>query len=130
MQEWLQGYLGGTISPHELTISYHIGDEFSGETDFQLGGDGTYALWSTVTRGRARRTFRGQVDHSEVRVLVQEFLDTEIWNVRHVQCIPGDDDPEAVIAVSAAKRGRRSRFGCQKSTGNQPLHGHNTSSWS
>ncbi len=34
-----------------------------------------------------------------VRVLVQAFLDTELWNVRHVQSIPGDDDPEAVIAV-------------------------------
>jgi hypothetical protein len=99
MQQWLQGYLDGTISPGELVIIYHIGDEFSGETDVQLHGDGAYRMWSTVTVGRARRAFTGQVSRSDVRAIVQALLSAQIWDVRHVRNIPGDDDPEAIIAV-------------------------------
>ena len=99
MRAWLQGYLAGQVPPAELTILYHIGDEFSGETDFRLRGDGAYTLWSTATSGRARRDFAGQVERGAVQEVARALIDARIWDVHHVRSLPGDDDPESRIAV-------------------------------
>lgn len=99
MKEWLQAYLDGKLSPDEIELLYHIGDDFSGETDFRLRGDGDFALWSTVTAGRARRDFAGRVDPEEVKIVARALLDAQLWTVQHLRSIPGEDDPEARIAV-------------------------------
>jgi hypothetical protein len=101
MREWLQAYLDGTLSPDDIAILYHVGDEFSGETDFRLHGDGVFSLWSTVTAGRARRDYTGRVDQKQVGDVARALLRGQVWNVRHVRAIPGDDDPEVRIAVQS-----------------------------
>ncbi len=101
MQNSLQAYLDKQIPASDFAIHYHIGDDFSGETDFQLRGDGTYELWSTVTPGRQHRTYSGQVSLAQVEQLVQELLAAEVWQTKHVRDKPGEDDPEASITIEA-----------------------------
>lgn len=99
MREGLQSYLAHTMPRSALSIYYHIGDAFSGETELRLRGDGTYEAWSSVTQGRQRRTYSGVVEVSQVEQLVRKLLEVEIWNVTDVFDKPGEDDPQAVIAV-------------------------------
>lgn len=99
LQERLADYLAGKVAPDKIAILYHIGDEFSGETDFRLQGDGSFTLWSTVTAGRARRDYTGQVDLEQVKNVARGLLSARVWEVRHVRSIPGDDDPEVRIAI-------------------------------
>jgi hypothetical protein len=104
MREWLQAYLDGTLSPDDIAILYHVGDEFSGETDFRLHGDGVFSLWSTVTAGRTRRDYTGRVDQKQVGDVARALLHGQVWNVQHVRAISGDDDPEVRIAVQNGDR--------------------------
>jgi hypothetical protein len=104
MQSSLEGYLEKEIPGADFTLYYHIGDSFSGETDFRLGGDGSYALWSTVTEGRQRRDYTGQLATAQVEALVQDMLAAEIWKVKHVRSKPGEDDPLAIIGAKAGQQ--------------------------
>lgn len=104
MQRVLQSYLQNQVSGAAFTIHYHIGSEFSGETDLVLRGDGAYELWSTATADRARRVYSGSLDVAEVRQIVQLMLDERLWEVRHIRAKPGDDDPETLIAVEAEQQ--------------------------
>jgi len=98
----LKAYLNETLPPAEFAIYYHIGDDFSGETDLRLRGDGDCKLESTVTQGRQRKTYHGHVPPNRVAVVVRKLQESCIWEVRHVHPRPGEDDPEAIIAVEAA----------------------------
>lgn len=104
MQDALQAYLQNRISNTAFVINYHVGSEFSGETDFVLRGDGAYQLWSTATTDRQRRTYSGSLEAEQVRQIVQLMLDERIWEVRHIRAKPGDDDPETLIAVEAEQQ--------------------------
>ena len=94
-------YLDGTTNRSEFVIRYHIGDDFSTETQFDLRGDGAFDLWSTATHGRQRRTFSGQLDINQVQQVVTALQETRFWEVQHIKTHPGEDDPEASIAVTA-----------------------------
>jgi hypothetical protein len=99
MEQALRAYLSEGATRPELTIHYHIGNSFSGETELRLRGDGAYELWSTVTQGRQRKTYSGTVEVSRVEELVRKFLEVELWNVRHLGQKRAHDDPEASIGI-------------------------------
>lgn len=99
MKDCLNEYLEKATGVSDFLIHYHIGNSFSGETEFKLKGDGDYELWSTVTKGRQRRTYSGKVNVEQVKQVVKEFSDAEIWEVKHFRDKPGDDDPEASIEI-------------------------------
>ena len=99
MKDCLNEYFEKQTDVSNFVVHYHIGDSFSGETEFRLEGDGKYELWSTATKGRQRKTYTGQVEVEQVKQMVKEFLDAEVWEVRHFRDKPGDDDPEASIEV-------------------------------
>jgi hypothetical protein len=107
MQSTLERYLNGEMNPPDLTITYTIGDAFSGETYLRLSGDGRYEVWSTAVQGRQRKEYAGQLEKSEVETLVQLMLDNQLWTVSHVRSKPGEDDPLSVIQVS--ENGRSSQ---------------------
>lgn len=104
MQTVLNEYLDQEITGSEITFYYHIGDSFSGETDFRLQGDGNYKVWSTVTQGRQRKEYSGKIEFSEVAALAQKMLAVKIWEVKHIRAKPGEDDPQAVIGVLAGEQ--------------------------
>lgn len=99
MKQQLQAYLKGDLS--DLKIYYHIGNAFAGETEFNLSGDGSYELWSTVTNNRQRREYSGQVKRADVQALVLTMLDVEFWDVTHVSSERGLDNPEVRVEVTA-----------------------------
>ena len=99
MQDILNAYISGQLPPADLTITYHIGDDFSGETFLELHGDGTYTLWSTSTSGRQRRDYNGQIEQTAVQELVREMIDQRIWEAKHVRSKPREDDPPVSIQV-------------------------------
>jgi hypothetical protein len=107
MERSLDAYLAREVPPAEFAVHYRIGDEFSGETEFRLWGDGRYDLRSTVTPGRATRTFAGQAEAAEVEELVRALKEARIWEATHVRTKPGEDDPEASIAVEGAGQEER-----------------------
>src|SRR4051794_10706665 len=104
MDESLKAYLDGKLPPAHFAIRYQIGDDFSGQTDLRLRGDGEYKLDSTVTEGRQRKTYDGQVPADRVIVVARELQSARVWEVSHVHPRPGEDDPEAIIAVEAADK--------------------------
>ena len=102
MKNCLRAYLEERMAASDFVIHYHIGNSFSGETEFMLGGDGNYELWSTVTKGRHRITYSGQVEVEQVKQVAKEFLDAEIWKTEHLREKPIPDDPEASIIIECA----------------------------
>lgn len=101
MRNNLRAYLKKQVDDRDFTIHYHIGGGLSGKTDFRLQGDGSYELWSTVTKGRERKSYCGQVETSQVEQVVQDMLATKVWQARHLYPTPALDDPDAKIAVKA-----------------------------
>ncbi len=99
MEDILNKYLSGKIEDYELIIKYHTGNSFLGETFFELKGDGSYKLWSTVTRKRRKREFTGNIDKKLVIELVEIILKKKIWEIKHINPNPADDDAEAIISV-------------------------------
>ncbi|MBZ0304317.1 MAG: hypothetical protein K8J31_31565 [Anaerolineae bacterium] len=100
MQDLLNAYLSRQIPAADLTITYHIGDDFSGETYLELRGDGVYELWSTATAGRQRRSYSGQTDQAAVENLARSMIEQRLWEVQHVRSKPGEDDPLVSIQVA------------------------------
>jgi hypothetical protein len=100
----LNGYLDGTVAPADLVVRYRIGDSFTGETGLDLRGDGTYDAFSTVTAGRQRRSYRGQLPVDDARSLVRALRDARFWEARHVRSKPREDDPLASLSVAAGGR--------------------------
>jgi hypothetical protein len=94
-----QGALDGVLS-------YAVGDEFRGATELRLGSDGAYELSSTRTAGRQKLTFEGRVDPERVRAVAAAWREARVWEVEHLRSKPGEDDPEAVLALETG--GRRS----------------------
>jgi hypothetical protein len=82
-------------------LSYAVGDEFRGATEFTVGADGAYRLRSTRTADRAELTFEGRIEPERVRAIAAEWREARVWQVRHVRAKPGDDDPPAVLALEA-----------------------------
>lgn len=101
MQDALRAYVEKRPPGSDFLIRYHIGNTFSGETDFRLRGDGAYALWSTVTEGRRKRTYAGQIEEARVERLAALFLESRIWEARHLRQTPAMDDPRATIGVES-----------------------------
>ena len=101
MENILTDYLRGQLFPTDLTINYHIGNAFSGETDLRLRGDGIYELWSTVTQDRQHRRYSGQLNVADVHELVQTIQSVRLWEVQHIFMEGGRDNPEARIVVTA-----------------------------
>jgi hypothetical protein len=101
MQDALQAYVDKRTPGSAFLMRYHIGNTFSGETDFRLRGDGTYDLWSTVTEGRRRRTYAGRIEDARVERLAALFLESRIWEAHHLRQKPAMDDPRATIAVES-----------------------------
>jgi hypothetical protein len=99
MHDSIEEYLDQAISTSEFAIYYHIGDSFSGETDLLLKGDGQYELWSTVTQGRQRKEYTGQLVPERVREIAKTMQTVQLWEVKHVRAKPGEDDPDAIIGV-------------------------------
>lgn len=102
MKNCLREYFEKGTEVSDFVIHYHIGNSFSGETEFRLQGGGNYELSSTVTKGRQRKTYTGQVEVEQVKQVVKELLDAEVWKVKHFRDKPGDDDPEASIEIEAS----------------------------
>lgn len=100
MRNSLRAYLQQKIAGNEFMIHYHIGNDFSGETDFRLQGDGSYHLWSTVTQGYLRKSYSGQVAPEQVRKIAQDMLNAKVWRVKHTHP-RGLDDPDVKITVFA-----------------------------
>jgi hypothetical protein len=95
----LRAFVEHQLPRHELLVSYHIGDEFSGDTAFRLHGDGGYELQSSVTRGRKLLSFSGQIGSDMVEELVRGLLASKVWEANHSHVQPGEDDPEASLTV-------------------------------
>ena len=104
MHKSLKAYQSQKISDTDFAIHYHIGNDFCGETDFRLQGNGTYDLWTTVTNGRQKKSYSGQVAVCEVEQVVEEMLANRIWQVRHIYPMRALDDPGAKIAIEAANQ--------------------------
>jgi hypothetical protein len=94
----LSGLAEGTF---DGVISYEVGDEFRGATAIRLGTDGAYDLRSTRTAGRRELSFEGEIDPERVRAVAAAWREARLWEVRHVRSKPGDDDPEAILALDA-----------------------------
>ena len=105
MEEALVTYLLDASADDALTIAYHVGDGFSGETDLILEGNGDYRLWSTVTQGRQRRNYSGAVPVETVQALVREIVRVRLWEVDHVVRDRGRDNPETRIDVRVGEDG-------------------------
>ena len=103
MESDLPGLVEGTL---DGVLSYEIGDEFRGATELRLGSDGTYELSSTRTAGRQKLTFEGRVDPERVRAVAAAWREAQLWEVEHQRSKPGEDDPEAILALETG--GRRS----------------------
>lgn len=104
MQDILKAYLAREMAGSDITFYYHIGDSFSGESDFQLRGDGSYEVWSTVTKERQRKNYSGHLDLSQVEALAQAMIAVQIWEVKHIRSKPGEDDPQAIIGVKTGQQ--------------------------
>lgn len=104
MHKNLKAYLSQKISDTDFAIHYHIGNDFCGETDFRLQGNGTYDLWTTVTNGRRKKSYSGQVAICQVEQVVEEMLTTRIWQVQHIYATRALDDPGAKIAIEVANQ--------------------------
>jgi hypothetical protein len=102
MKNCLQSYIEKRVAASDLAIRYHVGNSFSGETELRLGGDGKYELWSTVTKGRQRKTYSGQLEVEQVEQVAKELLENEIWEIKHFPDGPVPDDPEASIEIECA----------------------------
>ena len=103
MESDLPGLVEGTL---DGDLSYEIGDEFRGATELRLGSDGTYELRSTRTAGLQKLTFEGRVDPERVRAVAAAWREAQLWEVEHQRSKPGEDDPEAILALETG--GRRS----------------------
>ena len=99
MEKILKKYLAGQITDNELNVEFHIGNSFLGETFFELKGEGSYKLWSTVTRRRKKKEFTGTLDKKKVAELVDFILKKKIWEIKHINPNPADDDAEVIITV-------------------------------
>ena len=104
MRKSLRAYRAKKVAAQDFAIHYHIGGGLSGETDFRLWGDGNYDLWSTVTKGRQRKSYCGQMESCLVDEVVEQMLATKVWQVRHLYPTPALDDPDAMIAVKAGNQ--------------------------
>ena len=97
----LAGLEQGTL---DGVLSYAVGDEFRGATELRLGSDGAYELSSTRTADRQRLTFEGRIDPERVRAVAAAWREARVWEVEHLRSKPGEDDPEAVLALEAGNR--------------------------
>lgn len=96
MRELLEQLAAGDSG---VSVTYHIGDAFNGETRLDVHGDGRFELFSTVTAGRRAREWDGELPVQRVALLAQALIDAEVWTARPVRK-GGDDDPLATIAVN------------------------------
>jgi hypothetical protein len=103
MESDLAGLEQGTL---DGVLSYRVGDEFRGATELRLAADGSYELSSTRTAGRRRLTFEGRIDAERVRAVAAAWRAARLWDVEHQRAKPGEDDPEAILALETG--GRRS----------------------
>jgi hypothetical protein len=103
MESDLTGLEQGTL---DAVLSYAVGDEFRGATELRLGSDGAYELSSTRTADRQRLTFEGRIDPERVRAVAAAWRGARLWEVEHLRSKPGEDDPEAILALETG--GRRS----------------------
>jgi hypothetical protein len=103
MESGLAGLEEGTL---DGVLSYEVGNEFRGATELRLGSDGTYELSSTRTADRQKLKFEGRVDPARVRAAAAAWREARLWEVEHQRSKPGEDDPEAILALDAG--GRRS----------------------
>lgn len=94
----LGGVAEGTL---DGVLSYAVGDEFRGATELRLATDGAYELRSTRTAGRQELTFDGRIEPERVQAIAAAWRDARLWDVRHLRSKPGDDDPEAILALEA-----------------------------
>jgi len=104
MEACLKAFLEKKIPGNDFVINYHIGNSFSGETYFRLVGDGNYELWSTVTEGRQKKTYSGQIKVEQVQQIVESFLDAEVWKAKHFHKKPSHDDPETSIIIGCGSQ--------------------------
>jgi hypothetical protein len=97
----LTGLLEGAL---DGVLSYEVGDGFRGATELRLHADGAYQLRSTRTAGRRRLTFDGRIDPERVRAVAATWREARVWEIHHQRSKPGEDDPEAVLALQAGAR--------------------------
>ena len=103
--EQLESDLAGLLEgSRDGVLSYEVGDEFRGATELRLGADGAYELRSTRTAGRRALTFEGRVDPERVRAVAAVWREVRLWEVAHQRSKPGEDDPEAVLALRTGPR--------------------------
>lgn len=101
MEQSVQAHSANQTPNDADLLVYHIGDEFSGETEFRIKGDGDYYLQSTVTAGRESKTYTGRIDPTQVAELVTALQQAGVWEVRHIRSRPGEDDPEASLTLES-----------------------------
>lgn len=81
-----------------VSLTYHIGDAFSGETRLIIDGSGAWSLFSTVTEGRRARQWEGTLGAPRVTALARLLIDAEVWGAQPLRRA-GDDDPLASITL-------------------------------
>lgn len=101
MESDVTGLVEGTL---DGVLSYAVGDEFRGATELRLGSDGAYELSSTRTAGRQKLTFEGRIDPERVRAVAAAWREARVWEVEHQRSKPGEDDPEAILALETGDR--------------------------
>ncbi len=83
MESILRAFLKGNAPGFQL--KYTIGNDFSGQTAFEVDGGGRYRLDSNVTRGRVPATYEGSLAPDRVRQIVTDLLATRFWETNEVQ---------------------------------------------
>ena len=104
MKQELNLILKNGISNSDFRIQYKKGNSFSGETDFNLDSDGTCEVWSTVTKGRLKKSFEGQLLEEEIQELLKMFLSAKLWKTKHNPSKQREDDSLASIIVFVGEK--------------------------
>jgi hypothetical protein len=102
MRELLERLAAGAS---DVSVTYHIGDAFNGETRLAVRGDGAFTLFSTVTAGRQARDWDGVLPAQRVDALARALIDARVWEARPFRKA-GDDDPLATITVAGTAEPR------------------------
>jgi hypothetical protein len=96
MRELLERLAAGAP---DVSVTYHIGDAFNGETRLEVRGDGGFELSSTVTAGRQPLDWDGVLPAPRVGALARALIDARVWEAQPFRKA-GDDDPLATITVA------------------------------
>jgi hypothetical protein len=89
----------------DVSVTYHIGDAFNGETRLEVRGDGAFTLFSTVTAGRQPLEWDGVLPAHRVGALARVLIDAGVWDAQPFRK-QGDDDPLATITVAGNAESR------------------------